>query len=333
MGQNSRNAILTVLKKHYVSVGISIINDLSDLRELVALKPDLVFLGMKFIPSNPALGFQDSSRIWIAKYLEDHGIAYTGSDYKAHELELNKHLAKQRILDAGLLTAPFYVAKQNQTLFETAITLTYPLFVKPTDRGGGMGIDSDSVVYNFQELKSKVRFITDNIRSDSLIEEYLPGREISVAILRNEHTRSYSVMPIERIVPPNEKGLSILSPDVKAADAGLSVAVKDKEIKAKVSALALDVFKALGAQDYARIDTRMDVNGTSHFLEANLLPSLIEGYGNFPKACMLNIQLGYEQMILNIVELGLARIQDINEDILVSDVGNVGFALPSALTA
>ncbi|MBA3758032.1 D-alanine--D-alanine ligase [Candidatus Saccharibacteria bacterium] len=329
MGKVSRDAILAVLAKHYSHVRVTIINDLSDLEALTARKPDLVVLGMKFIPSNPQLRFQNSSRIWISEYLDMHDIAYTGSRQPAHELELDKPLAKQRALNFGLKTTPFYVARQNKSFDIGQLPLEYPLFVKPTDRGGGLGIDSSSVAYNFEQVQSKVQSITANHRSDSLIENYLPGREISVAILKNDITHEYTVMPIERIVPPNKHGVSILSPDVKHADSGLSVAVTDADVKKKVSQLAIDVFYALGARDYGRIDTRMDANGIPHFLEANLIPSLIEGYGNFPKACMLNLNLDYEQMLLRIVRLAFSR----NADSISSSPFEYHFATPLANTA
>jgi len=63
----------------------------------------------------------------------------------------------------------------------------------------------------------------------------------------------------------------------------------------------------LGARDYGRIDIRLDATGTPHFLEANLIPSLISGYGSFPKACVMNIGLEYEPMIMRIANLGLSR--------------------------
>lgn len=321
MSKKSREAIRAVLSRSYFNVGITLVNNLEDLEALVAKKPDLVFLGMKFIPVNPNLGFQDLKKIWLSQYFDHHGIAYTGSSQPAHELELNKPLAKQRALDYRLKTSAFYVARQNNPLISSDIQLKYPLFIKPTDRGGGLGIDSDSVAYNFAQVLSKVQSITTNHNSDSLIEEYLPGREISVAILKNDITHEYSVMPIERIVPPNEHGVSILSPDVKHADAGLSVAVCDIDVKAKVSQLALEVFHALGARDYGRIDTRMDENGVPHFLEANLIPSLIKGYGNFPKSCVLNNNLDYESMLLNIVSLGLAR--NLYEEPIVSPINSL----------
>lgn len=99
----------------------------------------------------------------------------------------------------------------------------------------------------------------------------------------------------------------MLSQAVKSADREQAVAVLDKAIYSKVTALALAVFTALGARDYGRIDIRMDEHGTPHFLEANLIPSLISNYGSFPKACVINLGLDYESMILRIVRLGFGR--------------------------
>jgi hypothetical protein len=55
-------------------------------------------------------------------------------------------------------------------------------------------------------------------------------------------------------------------------------------------------------------DIRQDSKGNAQFLEANLIPSLITNYGSFPKACVINLDLNYEDMIVRIVELGLVAI-------------------------
>lgn len=307
MSHTSRKAIQQVLRKHYAKVGITLINNILDLERLLSIKPDLVFLGMKFVPMHSDIGFSDPEKIWLSDYLSENGIACTGSNSTAHELELSKPLAKQCIIDAGLKTSPFYVAKMHAKISEEDIKLTYPLFIKPVDRGGGDGVDSQSYAIDFNELQAKVASITATIGSDSLIEEYLPGREISVAILKDINSHDYTTMPIERIVPDNIRGLKILSHDIKHADAGLSIAVSDDYVRAQVSELAINTFHALGARDYGRIDIRLDENGTPTFLEANLLPSLIDGNGNFPKAYALNTQSSYEVMLLNIVHLGMRR--------------------------
>lgn len=309
MGKKSRDDALNLLSKHYAKVRITLINDLKDLETLVARQPDLVFLGIKFLP-NSSLNTAYPEKIWISRFLDEHGIAYTGSDQMAHQLEADKPLAKQRIIGAGLETAKFYIAGQGRHLVKGDIRLSYPIFIKPTSRGGGAGIDSDSVVHSFEQLTSKVESIAARFQSDSLLEEYLPGREYSVAILKDEHSADFFVMPIELIAPPDINGERILSNQVKISDSEKFAEVSDKIIKSKLMTLAINAFEAIGARDYGRIDIRLDKIGTPQFLEANLIPSLVDGYGNFPKACMLSIGLNYENMILSIARLGLARNTD-----------------------
>lgn len=303
----SCDAIVAVLAKHFTKVGVTHVNTVADLQSLVATRPDLVFLGMEFIPANPILGLADPSRIWLSDVFDSHAISYTGSGQAAHELQRDKPLAKQKVLDANHLTAAFCVIKQGQSLHKKDVPLQFPLFVKPTNRGGGLGIDSDSVAHNFEQVRSKVHSIINKLQSDALIEEYLPGREFSVAILKDEYSAELLAMPIELIAPPDKNGSRLLSGRIKSLNAEQALGVTDPVLKAKVVALALAVFRALGARDYGRIDIRLDAAGMPHFLEANLIPSLIKGYGSFPKACVLNVGLEFEPMILQIVKLGLAR--------------------------
>lgn len=305
MSEKSCESIYNVLVKSYSHVDISIVNNLEDLKDLINSRPDLVFLGMKFIPTNTGLL---SSKIWISKYLDDNNVIYTGSGKSAHELEYNKHLAKQRMINFGIQTSPFYIIKHNDTQEKYNNMLRFPVFIKPTNRSGGMGIDSDSVAYNFEDLYFKVNLISTKLRSDSIVEEYLPGREFSVAILKNHHSNRFSVMPIELIAMPDKNGISMLSKKVKSSNSECVKEVTDNIIRSNIMELSMRAFNALGARDYGRIDIRMNENGIPQFLEANLIPSLIDKYGSFPKACMLNISLGYEQMILNIVKLALNRI-------------------------
>src|SRR5665213_2205108 len=134
MNQESCDAIYAVLAKHYSKVGVTVVNTTSDLESLALSRPDLVFLGMKFVPVNQALGLQDPNKIWLADYLDECDIAYTGSSQIAHELELNKQLAKQRVIDAGLQTSPFHVINQNEQNISRNLSLKFPVFIKPTNR-------------------------------------------------------------------------------------------------------------------------------------------------------------------------------------------------------
>ncbi len=305
LSQESCDAIFEVLQRSYATVGVTTVNNLADLEALAQRKPDLVFLGMKFVPLEPGTDLLDSQKVWLAGYLEERGITCTGSPRLAHELDVNKDLAKQRVTEADVRTAPHVVIAQGQTIEPKDVSLQFPVFIKPTNRGGGLGINSDSVAHTWAQVQTKVASIASEYGSDALLEEYLPGREFSVAILRDADT--YSVMPLELIAPSDDQGARILSDQVKSANGEEVVAVTDPFLKDRVSSLALKAFHALGARDYGRIDIRLDVAGNPHFLEANLIPSLIAGYGSFPKACMLNLELAYEPMILHIVELASAR--------------------------
>lgn len=307
MSQISCDAIYKVLIKNFIEVGVSEVNNLQDLENLVSSNPDLVLLGMEFIPENPNLGLADPNKIWLSDYFDRNGIAYTGSNRIAHMLQRDKPLAKQRILDCNLQTPAYLVIKQHQIYSINDINLSYPLFIKPTNRGGGLGIDNLSVVHNYYQLRRKVNYITHELSTDSLIEEYLPGREYSVAILKDYFLNENIAMPIELVAPQGDDGVRLLSSQVKSSNTEIALEVTDKNIKSKVSTLALEVFTALGARDYGRIDIRLDSSGAPNFLEANLIPSLISGYGSFPKACVINAGLDYESMIMTIVNLGLTR--------------------------
>lgn len=307
MSRVSRDGVFDILSKYYRDVRITLVNNLASLDKLVARKPDLVFLGVKYIPSGAHPGKHNQNKIWIADYLGEHDIAYTGSSQAAHHLELNKHLAKQRAIDNDIKTSPFIVIRQSDPMPYLTDSLAFPVFIKPTNRGGGLGVDSKSIAANKEQLRAKVTSISTELHSDSLIEEYLPGREFSVAILKDEFSENFSVMPIELVAELNEQGTRLLGKELKSSNSELILEVTDLVIKNKITILALEIFHALGAQDYGRVDIRLDKNGIPHFLEANLIPSLIDGYGSFPKACALNIGMNHESMILSIVRIALGR--------------------------
>jgi D-alanine-D-alanine ligase len=307
MSQVSGVAIKAVLTKHFASVGETIIDSASDLAKLLDIRPDLVFLGMECTPSDPKQGAEDPNMVWLSEFLDAHDIAYTGSGKQAHQYGRDKSLAKQHVRTAGLATADYQVIPRHQPTKPLSSTLGFPLFVKPTNRGGGLGIDAESVVRSSWQLKLKVNAILADLDSDALVETYLPGREFSVAILKAAHLATHKALALELIAPKNDTGARILSGQVKSGNVEQALPVADKRVKHQVTAFALDVFRALGGRDYGRIDIRMDAEGRPHFLEANLIPSLIRDYGSFPKACVLNDGLDYESMILRIARLGLAR--------------------------
>jgi len=304
----SQQTIVRVLRKHYSRVGMTVVKTVADLDKLVAKRPDLVVLGTKLVLLEPSMGYDSSPKLWLSSYLNEHGINFTGSDTNALISQFDKPAAKQQVRAAGLRTAAYFISRVEEPTFRH--NLTYPLFVKLPNRGDSKGIDERSLVYSQAELESKIAFIHSEYSSDALIEEYLPGREFSVAIMKQSLDGSLLAMPIEITTAPDTYGNSFLSEAVKKADSEKVIAVTDPKLREAVSNLAIGVFKALGSRDYGRVDMRLDSLGAPNFIEANLMPGL-STHGYLARCCYMNEGISYEDMILSIVDLALARSIDL----------------------
>jgi D-alanine-D-alanine ligase len=318
MSPRSTETIKILLKKHYKNVNISVINNLTDLESLVEINPDLVIVGMKRLP------LKDGSFIEISSYLEDRGIVITGSNSTAIELERNKTDAKDVVKNAGLATSNYIRADISKLLDISTTGLKFPMFIKPINRGSGLGIDSNSVVRNITEFNATIKSLSERNFTDIMIEDFLPGREYSIAILKEINSNYYSVMPLEMIAPKNKNGDRILGCNIKNNDTEKLEIIPAGEIKDEIITFAEDVFVALGARDYGRIDVRYNSKGELQFIEANLLPGLSDTISYFPKACMLNQGLDYESIILRIVNLAFSRNVE-NE--LESAINNLDLSL------
>lgn len=292
------------LAKHFARVDITVVETMADLEFLAWRRPDLVFLGLKKL----CAGHHDlgqATDIWLSDYLDQRGIAYTGSAQAATQLDFDKAEAKAQVQRAGLSTAAFFTAIPGQYTANHSLPLPFPLFIKPLTAGGGTGIGDDSVVRNFSEFQQKLAVIFDSHESSSLVERYLTGREFSVAILEAIDGSGPTLMPIEIITGQNERGDRVLGSRVKHEDNEQVIAVDDRVIKAKVNSLALAVYDLLGGRDLARIDIRLDDAGQAHFLEVNFMPA--PGTRYFAGACQITENMSYETVLLRIVDLGLSR--------------------------
>ena len=63
--------------------------------------------------------------------------------------------------------------------------LSFPIIVKPISEGSGKGIYASSFVHSKEELKREIKRITSEYNQSALVEEFLSGREFTVAILGN----------------------------------------------------------------------------------------------------------------------------------------------------
>lgn len=289
--------ILEILSKHYQHVQITQINTQLDLDDLAGRRPDLVFSGVKYFYFN-------GENLWLNDFLDSHDIAYIASNRAALDGEYDKDRAKRTIQKANIKTACFFVAKPDEYLTEDSIPLAFPLFIKPVSSGDSIGIDANSIVTNFLGFQSKILDIYRNQHCSSMVETYLSDKEYSVGIFEDGVSGTLKAMPIEIIAEPDENGHRILGFDVKRNDSEKVLAVTNIKIHKALSDLAKNAFKALGGKSFGRIDIKMNEKNEPHFIEANLMPGLRKGY--FYRACLLNLDMSYEQMIITIAETGLS---------------------------
>lgn len=290
--------ILEILSSHYQNVTITEIRTQKDLEKLAARKPDLVFSGVKYFDF-------DGKELWLNDYLDLHNIAYMASSKEALDGEFDKSRAKKIVQNVGISTAHFFTTGPDEHPTEESIPIAYPLFVKPISGGDSRGVDANSVVNDFAGFKEKVAEIHNTQQSRCLVETFLSGREYSVGILESSSDGDLIAMPIEIVAKKNKNGHRILDYDIKRNDSEKVIAVSDKKIHKQLSDLGKVAFKALNGKSIGRIDVKMNHNRVPHFIEANLMPGLRKGY--FYRACSLNQNMSYEQMILKIADNGLSH--------------------------
>ncbi len=254
----------------------------------------------KLRKARPEMVFNMAEGIWgesresqIPAMMEMLRIPYTGSAPLTLALCLNKARAKEILSHYGIPTPRFVVAESPSLDVERY--LSFPMIVKPLFEGSSKGIKNDSIVSSREELKARVGGIVSEYREPALVEEYLNGREFTVALLGNG--RGLKTLPIVEIdyacLPEGvnhiysyeakwvldrpEKPLNIFS-----CPAGLT-----ERLQKAIENVATDAFKALDVKDWCRIDIRLDSNGTPHIIELNPLPGILmdpKCNSCFPKA-------------------------------------------------
>ncbi len=318
MGFGSLNNCISVynaLIEKYEHVNFNIIRTKADLDKIIYRKPDLVFTGIKYVVFNePEITKDIKDKIWISEYLDNGGINYTGSGKEAIELEFSKDDAKRRIVEFGINTASYFVAKPGMYKTADELPVCFPLFIKPLREGDSKGIGSDSIAYDFEDYQEKVQSIYNSFKQSSLVEKHLSGREFTVSILGSDSNNEPRAMPIEITFPDQNSYNRILSYDTKKENKEKTIAIENEDIFKSVVSIAKQSFLALGARDYGRIDIIMDENDCPYFLEANLVPGMTQRPNDiassyFPRANFINKHITYSETVQQIADISFNRMK------------------------
>ncbi|MEI6564601.1 MAG: D-alanine--D-alanine ligase [bacterium] len=237
--------------------------------------------------------------------LEAFDIPYTLSDPLVCAVTLDKAVAKRILKAEGLNTAGFHVVHSETDIEKVA--LPFPLFAKPIAEGTGKGIDRASRITNAAELRAVCQTLLLKFNQPVLVEEFLPGREFTVAIL-GTGAKAGVLGTMEVCFRPNAN-TTIYTYEVKENYTNFvdyHCPPRTPETEA-VEKLALDSYRALELRDAGRVDIRMDSQGRPSFMEVNPLPGLNPHHSDLPIIAGL-MGKSYKYIISAIIESALSRI-------------------------
>ena len=281
--------------------------DHSAFQKLKELKPDIVF--------NIAEGYNGVSReAQIPAILDMLQIPYTGSDPLTLAICLDKARTKEILSYHKVPNAKFFIADSLNQVSD--LNLKFPLIVKPISEGSSKGIFSSSFVKDVNELTSEVERILNEYNQPALIEEFLPGKEFTVAVIGNGNEAQ--VLPIVEInfkdfpddfIPIySYEAKWILDTTENPLDVFTCPAKIDSTLESKIKETVLRAYNVLRCKDWSRIDVRLDSDNEPNIIEVNPLPGILpnpEENSCFPKAAR-TAGLNYNDMI-NTVLLAAAK--------------------------
>jgi len=310
------DSVFNSINKINHSVELNICQTIEDLNAVVKRKPDLVILAVKYIIT------ENKKTIWLSEFFAKNEINFSGSSKGTLMFDSNKVLAKSYLKNHGISTARYFTAIPEEYKRDHDLPMGYPLFLKPSDAANGNGIDDLSFVNNFAEFESKVLSLYNFYKLPILVEEYIDGKEFTVAILKTKGG-DLLVSAIEIVPPESNNGLRILGSKVKMGDTEKLKKIENNIMKDRVKKLAIDVYIDLGARDYARIDIKSNKNGQCFFMEVNLVPGMTSGSSYFPKAFEIDLGLSYEEVVETIVDEGTSRVPLNNSTIKEVDISAI----------
>ncbi len=217
-------------------------------------------------------------------HLETLGVPYVGAGVLASAVCMDKGIAKSVLRDHGLPVAAWRLVARSSwsmdAMEEAVEALRLPIFVKPANLGSSIGVAKaldpaalgDAVLSAFE--------FDDHV----ILEEYVPGRELELALMGNEEprvTRAGEILASREFYDYDDKYVLGLAETVAPTD------LKDAQL-AKAQQLVTAAYRALRVEGLARIDVFLreddeivinEVNTMPGFTPISMFPMLWEAEG------------------------------------------------------
>lgn len=258
-----------------------------------------------------SLGGEVAREAEIPRLLAAAGLRFTGNREATLRLSHAKDEAR-RVLAArgvpvprGAVVWPGRGEDLNAVLAVEG--LTYPVFVKPARTDASVGIDQASLARSEPALRAKLADLEALVPGPYLVEEYLPGREINVAIF--PEPTSGRLVPTEIDFSGCAPDLAPIvtydckwrpgTPDYAARSVPARGRLSDAEL-ADAQAIARAAFLALGGTSYGRVDLRQGADHRFRVIDVNPNPDLHPEAGLAIAAASVGV--GHEAVILEIMD-------------------------------
>lgn len=297
--------IKKILNKKFVNVEtLGVNSDIkSFIKKILNYSPDVIINFVESVEGNSNL------ESYIAGLYDLLGIPFTGNNSICLGNCLNKVRTKQILKAHKIKTPAYYVTSVNYIPTKKELSLKFPVITKLVREDASIGISEFSVVNNYKTLVNQLEYLYSIYNQEILIEEYIEGRELNVAILGEQ------ILPISEIC---FDGLPKDLPKIITYEAKWSPesiyykntipkcpAELNEQLKNNIEKIAWEAFNALECRDYARVDIRLSKENIPYVIEVNPNPDISPDAGFIRSAAAAGIS--YEEVLYKLTNFALQR--------------------------
>ena len=247
--------VIEELKKHKYKV-TRCEPDNTLLNKIRLYKPDIIF---------NALHGQFGEDGYIQTILETQKIPYTHSGVIASSIAMDKEISKKIFIKNNILTPKYikfnYEKNKINIIKEIEKKLNFPVVIKPINEGSSVHVH----ICNKKNIIKKINKLS--IYNQILIEEFIPGREIQVAIMGNKNLGAIELKPKRKFYDYKAKyNLNAKTEHI------IPVKLDKKDLK-KIVNITLKAHKVIGCKGVTRSDFKYH-KGKFYLLEINTQPGM-----------------------------------------------------------
>tara|TARA_B100000959_G_scaffold70990_1_gene75256 strand:- start:1922 stop:2842 length:921 start_codon:yes stop_codon:yes gene_type:complete len=228
------------------------------IKNIKSFKPSIIF---------NALHGQFGEDGYIQTILESQKIKYTHSGVIASFIAMNKEISKKIYIKKKILTPKYFKFKfennkiEKNIIIKTQKKLKFPVVIKPINEGSSVNVFICTKKNFIKNLKKLIFY------KEILIEEFIPGREIQVAILGKKKLGAIELKPKRKFYDYEAKY------NEKAKTKHIIPVDLSKKNLQKVMNIALEAHKLIGCRGVTRSDFKF-YKGKFFLLETNTQPGM-----------------------------------------------------------